>query len=424
MRLLHQLAVACAAALLQAQQQMAAPEPVGLPGSPGFAERYKRSLVAEPEYPPFVPPAAPPRRRSRFQTPPPARNAGRSDVRRTSSFLEFEPSDPGLFTKDDPEDSGYLGVGSKKDASASDEFAAAQAAYEESKKFDVLSDSGGETKNSNANGKQSEDEDDKETHYPNVYCRCAPLACNCTKKCTCYVNPDGSRGRKDPTVGIAKAFMDGPWPQAEPSVSKVASSVKNFFQPFASFLENPETTSARQERDTCPIAPGNGRIGGGHMLRGTRMRTNGVREEWCVQGGRTQAELESNIAAAADEKRFSVLQLNTSYVNPEQLYHFGGDPEFRRVHTEQYICDNSYCTEMSCKCKKYCRCRGVPIPMFEGETDKNSRGIPVSFNGAGYWPWYPKLYTSCNSIWSSNSLAADLPPPHLPSSRPPSPLRI
>ena len=32
--------------------------------------------------------------------------------------------------------------------------------------------------------------------------------------------------------------------------------------------------------------------------------------------------------------------------------------------------------------------------MFEGETDQNSRGIPISFTKAGYWPWWPKLYTS------------------------------
>jgi hypothetical protein len=43
---------------------------------------------------------------------------------------------------------------------------------------------------------------------------------------------------------------------------------------------------------------------------------------------------------------------------------------------------------------RYCRCRGVPVPMFEGETDDNNKGIPLSQTEAGYWPWWPNLYTS------------------------------
>lgn len=33
--------------------------------------------------------------------------------------------------------------------------------------------------------------------------------------------------------------------------------------------------------------------------------------------------------------------------------------------------------------------------MFDGETDANSRGIPISSSEAGYWPWWPKLYRTC-----------------------------
>ena len=32
--------------------------------------------------------------------------------------------------------------------------------------------------------------------------------------------------------------------------------------------------------------------------------------------------------------------------------------------------------------------------MFEGETDDNNKGIPLSQTEAGYWPWWPNLYTS------------------------------
>ena len=27
------------------------------------------------------------------------------------------------------------------------------------------------------------------------------------------------------------------------------------------------------------------------------------------------------------------------------------------------------CDELKCKCKRYCRCRGVPVPLFSGEND-------------------------------------------------------
>ena len=108
------------------------------------------------------------------------------------------------------------------------------------------------------------------------------------------------------------------------------------------------------------------------------------------------------------------------------MLQFGGDPDFKRRESRKFICDATYCDEMKCKCKKYafptaptlhhhhllhqppplllphphrrphryCRCRGVPVPMFEGETDDNNKGIPLSQTEAGYWPWWPNLYTS------------------------------
>ena len=73
---------------------------------------------------------------------------------------------------------------------------------------------------------------------------------------------------------------------------------------------------------------------------------------------------------------------------------YGGDPEFVRRQYGSYQCDETGCDEMKCKCKKYCRCRGVPIAMFEGEDDSNSRGPPKADGGApGFEPWHPDIAT-------------------------------
>ena len=78
----------------------------------------------------------------------------------------------------------------------------------------------------------------------------------------------------------------------------------------------------------------------------------------------------------------------------DEMLQFGGDPDFKRRESRKFICDATYCDEMKCKCKKYCRCRGVPIAMFEGEDDSNSRGPPKADGGApGFEPWHPDIET-------------------------------
>ena len=82
------------------------------------------------------------------------------------------------------------------------------------------------------------------------------------------------------------------------------------------------------------------------------------------------------------------------FVRQEDLLIYGGDPEFVRRQYGSYQCDETGCDEMKCKCKKYCRCRGVPIAMFEGEDDSNSRGPPKADGGApGFEPWHPDIET-------------------------------
>ena len=102
--------------------------------------------------------------------------------------------------------------------------------------------------------------------------------------------------------------------------------------------------------------------------------------EFSVDHSRSHSEAERRVARAADERSLSLLQLNMSagvrgdFVRQEDLLIYGGDPEFVRRQYGSYQCDETGCDEMKCKCKKYCRCRGVPIAMFEGEDDSNREG--------------------------------------------------
>ena len=312
---------------------------LGPPGSDDFPELYRRALDSEPEHPTFKAPGVEAHRASRFAS---KRNAA-------PSFLEVE--------KDEDDES---------------------------------------SSSSNSNDANAP----KKTPYGHVYCRCAPLQCNCSKTCTCYVNPDGTPGRPNPYAGYPKDYAAPTQPEPSytnsnpngaPAQRAKSSAFQTFFQPFASFVEQDETSRRRTGGATCSASGHAARASA--RLRGTRTRANGVREEWCVQGAKTHRGLERNIAAAADDTP-AMLELNMSYTDPSNLYYFGGDPDFKRVKTETYVCDKAMCDEMKCKCTKYCRCRGVPIPLFEDETDANSKGIPVGSNEVGYWPWWPQLYDS------------------------------
>jgi len=326
---------------------------LGPPGSDEFPELFRRALESEPGHPTFEAPAVEAHRASRF--------ASKRDGAPSFLEVEKEPSE------------GYIPVATEDE---DDESATTKSSIDP-----------------NAPTK---------TPYGHVYCRCAPLQCNCSKTCTCYVNPDGSPARPNPTDGLPKDYT-GPVqpepsytnsnPNGAPAQRAKSSAFQTFFQPFASFVQQDETSRRRAAAggDTCPASGGHAARASAR-LRGTRTRANGVREEWCVQGAKTHRDLERNIAAAADDTGTTMLELNMSYTEPSNLYYFGGDPEFKRVRTETYVCDKATCGEMDCKCAKYCRCRGVPIPLFEGETDANSKGIPVGFNEAGYWPWWPQLY--------------------------------
>lgn len=277
----------------------------------------------------------------------------------------------------------------------------------------------------------------KVTHHKNVYCRCAPLACNCTKACTCYQNPDGTRAGYDPNLGMAKDWgaagrfgspevvedESGDMARAAGGRGRGArssSAAADFFQP-GSFMETArQEATARQRRGrggnagravvdagTCPRHGGGG-SGRGGEIRGARLRGTtssggsgeaAGREEWCVEGSRSHRRLERNIAAAADERRFgvgvgvgpvgtSLLELGHNatigsesgrapgegFRPPRELLAFGADPDFRRHGVHRYVCDADNCEEMQCKCKRYC-----PLRRVEEETARSRarvRGWP------------------------------------------------
>ncbi len=221
--------------------------------------------------------------------------------------------------------------------------------------------------------------------YDRVLCRCAPLQCNCSKTCTCYAKPDGQRSSFDPMAGrvgkFEEAARETPGKSAYPQDSKTRAFAKQarrhaafqtFFQPEESFIE--------QGGSTTPLACGTASQASSRPLRGA------VRS----RGPPCEPDL--------DQRPASWLQLNMSMGSPfrtqESLLHFGSDPGFRRVHYAKYICDPNRCGEMKCACKKYCRCRGVAIPMFEGETDATTRGKPAPASDLGYDPWTPNLKRS------------------------------
>merc|ERR1740130_2219765 len=92
----------------------------------------------------------------------------------------------------------------------------------------------------------------------------------------------------------------------------------------------------------------------------TRLRGKpwGGREAWCVHGAAKAKGQETLIAAAADEREISLLELqhNASreqFLTREELLHFGADPNFRPETRARYSCDSEGCSEMNCKCHKY-----------------------------------------------------------------------
>ena len=399
------------------------------PASGDYAERYHQSLSTE-AYPPYRQDIQP--RRSRYQKPVKEwRDQQRpsEDASPSASFLETSEDD---------------GVSDADSGSSSSYATSAPAA----------------------------------THHDNVYCRCAPLACNCSKTCSCYANPDGTRAPYAPSAGVTKNYMaeggrsghggggDGDEIGAA-SVQRMravaaarlrssgcaaSSFARGFFedQPSRrgdvgasggaqSFLQvrSVQTDAEGAGRDERRDKSGGSRSGAegpAAKQQQRRRRLRGgqqPRDEWCVHGSRTHRGLERNIAAAADERRvgatgpgvsasfggggdadgdraISMLQLNATaparsgasaggtgtFRNPSDLFSLGGDLDFRRHATHSYLCDATNCNELKCKCKRYCRCRGVPIPLFAGEDDENSRSLPAPVTEAGHWPWSPRLYST------------------------------
>ena len=217
--------------------------------------------------------------------------------------------------------------------------------------------------------------------YEHVQCRCAPLECNCTKTCNCYQKPTGEKEKQSEVPSNAEEILkqseEGTMgtPAAQNAAARAArrkasarTNWQHFFDP--GFLQRGESTSDPTTR------------------------------EFSVDHSRSHSEAEQRVARAADERSLSLLQLNMSagvrgdFVRQEDLLIYGGDPEFVRRQYGSYQCDETGCDEMKCKCKKYCRCRGVPIAMFEGEDDSNSRGPPKADGGApGFEPWHPDIET-------------------------------
>ena len=217
--------------------------------------------------------------------------------------------------------------------------------------------------------------------YEHVQCRCAPLECNCTKTCNCYQKPTGEKEKQSEVPSNAEEILkqseEGTMgtPAAQNAAARAArrkasarTNWQHFFDP--GFLQRGESTSDPTTR------------------------------EFSVDRSRSHSEAEQRVARAADERSLSLLQLNMSagvrgdFVRQEDLLIYGGDPEFVRRQYGSYQCDETGCDEMKCKCKKYCRCRGVPIAMFEGEDDSNSRGPPKADGGApGFEPWHPDIET-------------------------------
>ena len=217
--------------------------------------------------------------------------------------------------------------------------------------------------------------------YEHVQCRCAPLECNCTKTCNCYQKPNGEKEKQSEVPSNAEEILkqseEGTMgtPAAQIAAARAArrkasarTNWQHFFDP--GFLQRGESTSDPTTR------------------------------EFSVDRSRSHSEAEQRVARAADERSLSLLQLNMSagvrgdFVRQEDLLIYGGDPEFVRRQYGSYQCDETGCDEMKCKCKKYCRCRGVPIAIFEGEDDSNSRGPPKADGGApGFEPWHPDIET-------------------------------
>ena len=217
--------------------------------------------------------------------------------------------------------------------------------------------------------------------YEHVQCRCAPLECNCTKTCNCYQKPTGEKEKQSEVPSNAEEILkqseEGTMgtPAAQNAAARAArrkasarTNWQHFFDP--GFLQRGESTSDPTTR------------------------------EFSVDRSRSHSEAEQRVARAADERSLSLLQLNMSagvrgdFVRQEDLLIYGGDPEFVRRQYGSYQCDETGCDEMKCKCKKYCRCRGVPIAIFEGEDDSNSRGPPKADGGApGFEPWHPDIET-------------------------------
>ena len=217
--------------------------------------------------------------------------------------------------------------------------------------------------------------------YEHVQCRCAPLECNCTKTCNCYQKPTGEKEKQSEVPSNAEEILkqseEGTMgtPAAQNAAARAArrkasarTNWQHFFDP--GFLQRGESTP------------------------------DPTTKEFSVDHSRSHSEAEQRVARAADERSLSLLQLNMSagvrgdFVRQEDLLIYGGDPEFVRRQYGSYQCDETGCDEMKCKCKKYCRCRGVPIAIFEGEDDSNSKGPPKADGGApGFEPWHPDIET-------------------------------
>ena len=113
-----------------------------------------------------------------------------------------------------------------------------------------------------------------------------------------------------------------------------------------------------------------------------------------ASGGVSLLQLNASAPPHARSGASASASASASFRDPSEMYSAGGDPDFRRHATHTYLCDAANCDELKCKCRRYCRCRGVPVPLFEGEDDANSRGLPAPATESGYWPWYPKLYST------------------------------
>ena len=156
--------------------------------------------------------------------------------------------------------------------------------------------------------------------YNNTQCVCAPLRCNCTMKdCSCYQKPDGER-EAPVTDYVKNQGMRNPNGRTSPmhrhQTQLHESSWHSFFKP-PSFLLSSGSVPWRAQRAAASTSP--------------------------------------------PHRHTASLALDDTV----------GPPVW-------YTCDDAKCSKMPCECSRYCRCWGVPIPMFDGETDENSDNAPVT----------------------------------------------